>query len=314
MAFINKRNIKKNIVIWSWILVRAVLLIGLSYIILRPILIQLSSSFMTEEQLFDQTVRWVPREITFQNFIYTFNAMDYLNAFYNTLILTLSVSLLQLISCTFIGYGFGRFKSKGISVFFVIVIFSIVVPPQSISVAQYLNFRYFNLFGILGEEGLNLLGTHWPFILTSLTGTGFRNGLFIFIMRQFFKGMPTSLAEAAYVDGAGPVKTFYKVMLPGAAPAILTVFLFSFVWQWNDLFYTSLFLQGDNYLALNLNQAAANFIEWYNEVYGGQDFTGFMYSIINNTAMLMYLAPLLILYAFLQRYFIESIERTGLVG
>lgn len=287
---------------------RTLLMIGLSYIILFPVVSKISPALMERGDLFDQTVRWLPRNPTLDNFRTAYTHLQYPTAFLNSLILSLSVSLIQLFVCTVVGYGFARYKFPGSSVLFWIAIASLVVPPQMMMLPLYLNFRYFNPFGLLPEPGLNLMNSFWPFILLSLTGNGLRNGLFIFIMRQFFRGMPRELEEAAYVDGAGPLRTFSGIMLPGAIPALVIVFLFSFVWQWNDYFYSSMFMSNFTILPIMLDKLAISVVGW--------DVEAHMHyvSLINNAGSLLFLAPLLVLYAFMQQYFIESIERTGLVG
>ncbi|MFW5988433.1 MAG: carbohydrate ABC transporter permease [bacterium] len=284
-----------------WQIVRMVILIGCSFIILMPLLTKLSQALMTTSDLFDQTVKWIPRQIHLQNFRMAWEGMNFPKAFANSFFLAILVSLLQLISCSLIGYGLARFDFRGKNVIFALVIFTLIVPPQMNMVPIYLNFRFFNLFCLLGE-GVNLLGTYWPFIFTALTGTAYRSALFIYIMRQFFKGMPKGLEEAAYVDGAGGLKTFYKVMLPGALPAMLIVLLFSFVWQWNDDYFTILYL-GDK---LTLPYALNHLTEaWTMEA---------QTVLTENAGMLLFMSFPLILFAFLQRYFIESVERTGIVG
>ena len=291
-------------------ILRAAFIIGVAYIILQPLFAQLSSSFMIERDLYDQTVRWLPRNPTLENYINVWRLMNYPITFLNSFLLTAVVAILQVASCTIVGYGLGRFDYPGSRIVFAMAIFTLVVPPQMIMIPLYLNFRFFNIFGLLGEEGINLLNSSWPFILTSLTATGLRNGLFIYIMRQFFKGMPRSLEEAAYVDGAGVLKTFYKIMLPGALPGILVIFLFAFVWQWNDYFFMNLFMgSGGNFLTQALDGLALKAVD------GDHNLLLSEYaSIINNTGSLLFIAPLLIMYLFLQRYFIESVERTGIVG
>ena len=122
------------------------------------------------------------------------------------------------------------------------MLLTLIVPPQMIMIPLYLSFRYFDPLGLLPGNGINLLNSYWPFALTSATAMGMRNGLFIYIMRQYFRGMPAELEEAAYVDGAGALRTFFQVMLPSAVPVMVIVFLFSFVWQWNDDFYSTLFM------------------------------------------------------------------------
>ncbi|MFP4015692.1 MAG: carbohydrate ABC transporter permease [Halanaerobiales bacterium] len=299
-------NLKK----YSWVIVRTVLIVGISYIILSPLLTKIAGSFMTERDVWSASVRWIPEDFTFDNYRDVFQRMLYPEAFLNSFILTSITSILQLASCTFIGYGFARFDFKGKKLFFAMVIFTLLVPPHVTMIPQYLNFRYFNFFGLIQEPGINMVGSYWPFILISLTGAGMRNGIFIYMMRQFFKGMPKSLEEAAYVDGAGPIKTFYNVMLPGAVPALVTVFLFAFVWQWNDYFYTSMFMRSGTLLPMTLAFLNAGKFGSENLTTSGRVIT----HIYNNTGMLMFIAPLLILYAFMQRYFVESIERTGIVG
>lgn len=292
---------------FSWSIVRIILIIGICYIIMFPLISKIPPSFMTESQLFDRTVNWIPRELTLSNYSLVFNRMNYLTSFFNSLMLTMTTTLLQLISCTIVGYGLARFKFWGRGLLFSLVIFMLVVPPQVIMLPLYLNFRYFDFLGLLSEPGINLLGSFWPFILMGMTATGFRNGLFIYIMVQFFKGMPNALEEAASIDGAGPYTTFYKIMLPGALSAILVVFLFSFVWQWNDYLYTSMFLGNADVLPIRLDRLVERSSDFM-EIRGPGE------TIINNTGMLMFMAPLLVLYAFMQRYFIESIERSGLIS
>jgi multiple sugar transport system permease protein len=263
---------------------------------------------MERRDLFDQTVRWIPRHPTLENFRVAFVNMSYGRAFLGSFVLSSSVSLLQLLVCTAVGYGFARFRFPGSGVLFWIAITTLVVPPQMMMLPLYLNFRYFNPLGLLPEPGINLMNTYWPFILLSLTGNGLRNGLFIFIMRQFFRGMPRELEDAAYVDGAGALKTFSAVMLPGAIPALVIVFLFSFVWQWNDYFYSGMLMSNSKILPVMLDKLAMATV--------GTDVEAHMHyvSLINNAGSLLFMAPLLVLYVFMQRYFVESIERTGLVG
>lgn len=295
----------------AFALIRALVVMGICYVILIPLFTKISSAFMMERDLYDQTVKWIPRNPTLENFKLVWKYMKYPEAFKNSFILAFSVSLLQLTSCTLVGYGFARFRFRANKLLFGLVVFTLIVPPNMIMIPMYLNFRYFDLFGLLPDGGINLLGSPWPFLLMAATATGMRNGIFIYIMRQFFKGMPRDLEEAAYVDGAGPLRTFYKIMLPGAAPAMVIVFLFSFVWQWNDYFLTNIFLGGATILPLTLDSLV---FSASGLVTGGSMLTGQYASLINNTGMLLFMAPLLILYAFMQRYFIESVQRSGLVG
>lgn len=289
---------------------RALLFVGISYVILFPIMSKLSASFMEELDLYDQTVRWIPRNFTFDHYIQVFRHMKYPEAFLNSVSLSLIISLLTTVSCALVGYGFSRFRFPGRSFFFGLVIFALIVPPQMIMIPLYLNFRYFDFFGLLPFPGINLLNSNWSFYLTSATATGLRSGLYIYIMRQMFSGLPQELEDAAYVDGAGPIRTFWTVMLPGAYAGLLVVFLFSFVMTWNDDFLIPLF-GGNQVLLTN------TLVDVPRSMYGihyHTEITSQYVSLLYNTGSILFLAPLLLLYAVMQRYFIESVERTGLVG
>lgn len=298
-----------------WGIVRTVLIVGVSYIIVKPLLFKFASSIMSKEDVFDISVRLIPKHPSLINYQRAAEAMGFWPALLHTLPLTLLVSLLQLMSCTIVGYGFARFRFKGNGFLFALVLLTLLVPPQLILIPLYMNFRFFNLFGLLGKTGINLLGTYWPFILTSLTGVGMKNGLFIYIMRQHFRGMPDSLEEAAYVDGAGAFKTFYRIMLPGAGPVLIVVFLFSFVWQWNDNFYTTIFLQGGSFDTLSSALAGlpARYLNYHQTQFGQPPSIPYVAAVMNS-AMVMFIAPLLLIFTALQKHFVESVERTGIVG
>ena len=163
--------------------------------------------------------------------------------------------------------------------------------------------------GITGKAGLNLLDTYWPFILTSITAQGFKNGLYIFLMRQFFNGMPKELEEAAYIDGASALQTFYRVMVPSALPMMVTIFLFGFVWQWTDSFYSNLYLSDFQVMASSLGMLASKTFSTELSYVSPA-----LVSMTNNTGTLLVILPLFIIYLFAQRYFVESIERSGIVG
>ena len=241
--------------------------------------------------------------------------MNYPKSFAMSLLIAVLVSALQLMSCTMIGYGLARFNFKGRNVWFAIVVFMLIVPPELIHTPLYLNFRFFDLFGLLPDRGLNLINTYWPLLLLAVTGTGYKNGLFVFIARQYFRGMPGELEESAYVDGAGAMQTFWRIMMPGATPIMVVIFLFSFVWQWNDSYFVTMYLGERPVLPISLLQLSERYYVEMSRLYGRQFLMSVPYvSILENTGMLLFIAPLLVLYIFVQRYFVEGIERTGIVG
>jgi multiple sugar transport system permease protein len=286
-------------------IMRAAFVIAISFLIIRPFLATIAGSVMRDSDLFDQTVRWISRSVSVENYLYAFEGMKYPKAFANSVVLCSLVGLVQLISCTLVGYGLARFHFRGENLIFALVILTLIVPPQIILIPLFLNLRFFYLFGLL-KSPVNLIGTLWPFVLSAATATGFKNGLFIYVMRQFFRGMSRNLEEAAYIDGASAIRTFFVVMLPNAVPAMVTVFLFSFVWQWNDYFFTGMYLQGGTFLPMTLD--ALRFAVGPT----GQTEQAMMLQV--DAGMVLFILPLLVLYMVMQRYFIESVERTGLVG
>ncbi|MGB3990755.1 MAG: ABC transporter permease subunit, partial [Acetivibrionales bacterium] len=202
---------------------------------------------------------------------------------------------------------------------FALVILTMIVPPQTLMIPLFLHFRYFDVLGIIsaitGQKGINLLESYWPCVLMSLTGMGLKNGLYIYIMRQFFRGMPRELEEAAYVDGAGMLRTFAQIMLPSAVPAMVTVFMFSFVWQWTDTFYSSLFLMRTDVLAKTAANVSNQIMKDLSADIGVDIYLSpAISSMYTNTGSLLVVLPLLILYLFAQKLFVESVERTGIVG
>ncbi len=306
---------KSRIKTFSWSITRFLILACLSYIILYPVFYMISMALRPIEQVFDPMVVWIPRSLTFDNIAVVSKVMDYKTVFINTASISLLCSLFTLISCSLAGYGFARFNFKLKPLLFGCVILSILIPPQTIIVPSVIEMKYFD-FMFIGQLGKlftgeawtqNLLNTPFSLYIPAIFGNGIRSGLFIYIFRQFFRGLPVALQDAAYVDGCGQLKTYVKIMAPNALPAFLVVFLFSFVNYWNDFYYSNMYF--DNFkvvsralrtLQVSLNQAGyadLNQIAVYLQV-------GALLSVL----------PPLILYLFCQRYFTEGISTTGIVG
>ncbi|MBP5304058.1 MAG: carbohydrate ABC transporter permease [Clostridia bacterium] len=286
-------------------LFRFAFVIGACFLILQPLLTKVSISFMSVKDVYDQTVKVIPKEFTLSNYSDAVVITRFWGNLARTFVLCMIISLTQTFSCTLVGYGFARFKFKGSGLLFVLVIICMVVPVQVILIPQYLNF---NMFG--------LVGGYWPFFCLGLTATGARCGLYIYLVRQFFRGIPREVDEAAAIDGAGPFKTFFLIMLRSALSIMVTVFLFSFVWQWGENSYTFIFYAPDT-LAKMLGSIAYAFAQKQTagtvSVVSAADQMAFQ-NIVTATTTLMCIIPLLVLYLFSQRFFIQSIERTGIVG
>jgi len=297
-------------------IIRALLLFGLCFLILQPLINKLSVSFMKEEDLYDATVISIPQHFTLENYRLVDDLIGYWKCMWNSLWISLLVSFLQVAACTLVGYGFARFKFPLKKFWFACVILVIIVPPQTIMSSLYLSFRYFDVFGIYGlitgGKTINLQGSILPYLMMCATCMGLKCGLYIYMLRQFFRGIPKELEEAAYVDGCGNFQTFVRIMLPDAKAMITSCFLFAFVWQWTDSFYTKMFLGNVEVLTKGLNSIAGrldNFVKstgaglFASEAYLQQEIS---------TGILMTLAPLIILYLFAQKGFVESLSQTGI--
>lgn len=301
-----------------WSVVRAVIIIGICFTILQPLILKFSVSFMGERDLYDASVRYIAKHFTWNNYALSLSGLDYWRTLVRTTFLSASVSFVQLAACLLTAYGFARFRFPFKKLLFACVIFTLVVPPQVIMLPLFMKYRFFDVFGIieaLTGSSINLIDTYWPFFIQAATTMGIRNGLYIYMLRQFFKGMPKELEEAAYVDGCGKLRTFAQIMVPSSVPMMVTVFLFGFVWQWTDSFYTSLYLSRTQVISTALSSLAVNVYSRYEGFGGTMTFIspGFV-SMINNTGTVLTIIPLIILYVFCQKSFVEGIERSGIVG
>ena len=263
---------------------RYLILISLCYVILYPLFSKLSISFMTLDDLYDQSVNLIPHNATLHNFKVAIENVEYLSSLLKTLLFTFISSLLQIASSLLVGYVFARFNFKVKNIVFACVLLLLIVPSHN---------------------KLGLLGTPIPMFLISATSVGLRNSLYIYMFRQYFKGFPKELEEAGAIDGAGTFKVFTAVLLPCAVTIIFTCFVFSFVWLWTDTFYTTLFMPDNTLLQTRLLQMPIRIATTSNPNY---------VSILRNVSILLLIFPLMIIYLICQRFFVESVERSGIVG
>ena len=277
----------------------AVILLGTSYIIITPILGVISNTFMDYEDLANPMIFLIPETFTLENVSIAFELMGYIPTLITTLIFAFGLALIHVFIGAMVGYGFARFRIPGKSILFALLIATIVMPTQSYILPMAVRFRDF--------FGMNIIGTYIPWILITLTGVGLRSGLFIFIFRQFFRGLPREIEEAALIDGAGIFRTFTKVMLPNALPPIITVLLFAFVWHYNDTFYSSMLMPGNDLMAFSLHQI--EYIATFT-----MDVTFAFIRLLMYAGVFLAITPVLLIYFLLQRHFIEGIERSGIVG
>ncbi|WP_054026443.1 carbohydrate ABC transporter permease [Bacillus sp. FJAT-28004] len=298
-----------------WSVIRYLLLIGLAFLILYPLLVKLSNSFMSPQDLIDGTVRFIPRQFTWFNYQTVIEYTSFFKGLWNTFGISLLSGVLQMLVCTMVGYGLARFNFKGRGIVFALVVLTILIPPQTYMISLYMKFSFFDIFGLLSSVTggtVRLMDSVWPMAILSIIGFGFKNGLYILIMRQYFKNIPKELEEAAYVDGSGLFRTYSMIILPLSISMMITVFVFSFSWQWTDSYYSSMFF---SQIKLLSNSLLVGFqgLMLDGATIGlkpGQPLT----STLTNTMSLLIIIPLIILYLFAQKYLVEGIEHSGIVG
>lgn len=298
----------------AWSLFRTGLIIGISYVILYPLLVKLSVALMEKEDMYDMSVRWIPRHLTLENFRYAAHLMEYWEYLGTTAGVAAAATVLQVIFSSLSAYGLAKFQFRGRKALYLLVLLTMVIPPQTYITASYRQFRFFDVFGLgrlFGMEPISLVNTPWPLILLSVGCVAVKNGLFIFIMQQFFRNMPVEMDEAAYMDGAGPFRIFWRIILPNAVPALTTITVFSFVWNWNDLYTSSTYMPQMKMFPVALSDL--NFVLMTKA--GGASYVDPVEaSQLTNAGVMIIQLPLLLFFLIAQKFFVEGVERTGLTG
>ena len=295
--------------------IRGLLMFGLCFMIIRPLITRFSLSLMSEADMYDSTIRLLPRHVTLDNYRIVAELTDMPRSMINTAWISLLMSLCQVVSTTLVAYGFARFDFPLKKFWFACVVFLIVVPPQTISTSLVLSFSHFDIFGVIRAitgRDMNLRSSILPYTLMGLTCMGLKNGLYIYMLRQYFKSVPESLEEAAYVDGCGTMHTFFRIMLPDALPTIASCFLFGFVWQWTDLFYTRNFLNGYSMYSKQLTSMSAAMGKYFSNKATETVVVplGRQMQLIG-IGVFICCVPLIILYCFTQKAFVQSLVMTG---
>jgi multiple sugar transport system permease protein len=295
-----------------------IVLILLAYQLLYPVLYMISASIKDPLDSYDPSVIWIPKNFSATGFIDAFKSMKYLDALKGSLEISLGCAVLDVMSCALAGYGFARFKFPFKNLLFACVILTLMVPMQTIILPYYMNMRYFDPLGLVSAINaafdktitINLVGKNIAFYLPSLFGSGIRSGLYIYIFRQFFEGMDKALEESAQIDGCGPLRTFLSIMLPNARNSIVTVFLFSFVWHFNEYYLTKQLL-GTNRRTLIV--ALSSLRVDLAALIGGQTaFDPIRIQTRIQAGCLLAIIPMFLLYIFAQRKLADSIEHIGI--
>ena len=297
-------------------LIRAAVIIPVLYVILYPLFTMVSTSLQSQYQALDPSVVWIPKVVTDENYKKALQALDFLNSFWRSIEVNVLSAVIEVATCAVTAYGFARFKFKFKGLLMGLLILSIIIPQEMIAVPTYLQLRYADILGILELLGRligvelrpSLINTPWSFWIPSILSVGLRSGLFIFIYMQFYKGLPKELEEAAYIDGAGPFKTFIKIIIPSSGTAVVTVTIFSVIWHWNEYYLSSIYFSSDFPLAVKLATIEET-----------MDVMSLVNSVTNRNGIIMaasliFILPMLIMYMIVQRKFVKSIDSVGIVG
>lgn len=311
---------------------RFLLLMSIGFIIIYPLLYMIITSISAPTSFTNGTRVWIPTEFSIKdNYEKAFYAMDYIDSFVSTIKYEVVASLLSVASCAVIGYGFARFNFKGKKLLTGVLFLTILMPDMLLLVPRVVNFTNIDFLYIgHGLEALitwigSWFGADWSAVgkvltpdisdsvltmwLPSVLGVGLRSGVLIYIYIQFFTGLPRELEEAAWVDGAGPLKTFLRIAVPSSSVVFITVLVFSLIWHWNDTILAGIYLSTDSTLSVTLS----NIADWLGAIYTVYPGTP-QYASAVMAACLLFITPMLIFYMIVQRGFVESIDRVGITG
>lgn len=283
-------NIKKRDKIIKYCLkfLRAMIIFGLLFIILLPFLEIFINSIKSSSDSANPNVYWIPENPTFRRIISTYRQLIANNAFYNSLTISFITAILQIITTSCAGYAFAKLKFKGSNIIFWIVIFSLFIPMESLNTARTLFYTFHSFLGI------KLIGSRYSIYIMTFFGMGYLSPIFIYIFRQYFKNLDNDILEQAQIDGANNIKTFFKIMLPNAKGGIITCGVLTFVWTYNDTYFPTFYNFSNNDIYL-LSTSLSNG-RYRNP----------------STSALMMIIPLLIIYIFINKYLIDSIQKTAI--
>jgi len=259
-------------------------LIVSSLIFIVPFGWMISSSLKSTSQIFQFPPTLLPHPPLWSNYPQAVDYIPFGRYLVNTLLICTGSVAGNIFSATLVAYSFGILKWRGRNLLFKLLLATMLLPPQVTMVPVFVIFRH-----------LGMIDTYWPLILPAFFGVPF----FIFLMRQFYLGIPYDLVEAARIDGCSEWKIYWRVILPLSGPAIATVGLFSFIWAWTDFMNPLIYLQDQNKFTLSLG------LQQFQESHNAQ------WSMLMAASTLI-TVPMVVLFFALQKYFVEGIATTGL--
>ena len=275
-------------------------LIAASFVYLYPMIYMVICSVMSQNDLVDPSITWVPTGISFENYLTAFETLNFFKSIGNSFLMVLPTAIFQTASTAMIGYGLARFNFPLKRMWIVLVVATFLLPVNITLIPRYVLYNQYNI-----------LNTVFPQYLPALLGQGIKSTVFILMYYMVFSSYPKAFDEAAAIDGANKFKIFYKIALPmGKSTSILTL-LFSVIWYWNETEQSSL-LFGSKITTLPIQ--LKNFAERYTALYGNNDTFQRLNESVSLAGTFLSIIPMLILYVIFERQFVESIERSGITG
>jgi multiple sugar transport system permease protein len=278
------------------------LLIAIGFVYLYPLLFMFVTSLKSPSDLLSSMVQWIPTEFYPGNYLKAYRVLDYPSTLLSSVLISVIPSVIQAVVCSLVGYGLARFRFPGKNLMFVLILATFIIPAQNTVIPQMLTYK-----------SMGLLGSIWSLILPAMVGQGYKSAIFILIFYQTFNTLPKVLEEAARLDGATNLQIFLRIALPTAIPAFIISIIFSIVWYWNETYLTVIFLEGG---VQTLPVQLSKFVQAYENLYppGMVNIYDRLNEAVKLAGSFLNILPLLMMYFVLQKWFVESIERTGITG
>ncbi|MBO7633120.1 MAG: carbohydrate ABC transporter permease [Lachnospiraceae bacterium] len=282
------------------------ILVCVSFVFLEPIFRIISKTFMTSEDIIDPMVDWVPRSLSLNNLKVAVKVLKLSETLKNSILFSGVLAIAQTFCAALTGFALSRFNFTGKKFWFVMILLCFVVPTSVLMVPRLMMF-------VTAQEkiGYTLIGTPIPQVLMALLGQGVNSTILILIFQNFFNLIPKSLDEAAMIDGAGSFRVFWHIGMRLSFSTVLVVFLFAFVWNWNETYVTGTLLRSGLQL---LPSKLSLFDSEFESVVSSSGSSFKLNEAYKMAATFISIAPLLLLYTFVQKKFIEGIENTGITG
>lgn len=276
------------------------LLILFGFVYAYPMLYMLGYSLMGESDVLNPMVNYLPTEWQWSNYREAAQTLNFFNTLLQTAYISVLPAIFQTVACGITAYGLARFRFPGKNVIFGLIVLTFIIPPQLTMMPQLIIFT-----------NLKFAGNVLSFMVPAALGQGIKSAVFILIFYQFFKGIPDSVVEAAKIDGANSFQVFTRIGIPAAVPAILLSFLLSVVWYYNETVLSSVYLgNAVKMLPLELEKFQSTYQQLFPSSTTGKSVNEAIYM----AGTLLNVLPLIVMYFFTQRYFVEGIDKAGITG